>query len=46
MKTKFSTCASRAHILHHIRCIGYPARRPDGFAIRRKKRFDLLNWGI
>ena len=23
-----------------------PARRPDGFAIRRKKRFDLLNRGI
>ena len=23
-----------------------PARRPGGFAIRRKKRFDLLNRGI
>ena len=28
MKTKFSTCASRAHILHHIRCIGYPLGVP------------------
>ena len=23
-----------------------PVRRPDGFAIRRKKRFDLSNLGI
>ena len=28
------------------RSIKSPARRPGGFAIRRKKRFDLLNRGI
>ena len=32
---------SAPHPLHRL-----PPRRPDGFAIRRKKRFDLLNWGI
>ena len=26
--------------------VPYPARRPDGFEIRRKKRFDLSNQGI
>ena len=26
--------------------VSHPARRPDGFAIRRKKRFDLSNLGI
>ena len=26
--------------------IPHPARRPDGFEIRRKKRFDLSNQGI
>ena len=26
--------------------VPYTARRPDGFEIRRKKRFDLSNQGI
>ena len=28
MKTKFSTCASRAHLQHHIRCIGLKSPIP------------------
>ena len=29
-----------------FRQASHPARRPDGYAIRRKKRFDLLSRGI
>ena len=35
------------YVVHHpTPAISHPARRPDGFAIRRIKRFDLSNLGI